>query len=170
MSTDSSGGRDEAPLTAAQPVPVVEEAAPLAGASGGLPFSEQAVAAGGIAGAPSQEGASPPAAPEEPGFQEHRTKREKFLAEQAELDYLAKIGALVSVAEVEREVEEIFASVKGNMFRMIPKKSAILAAETDPARIERLLTDALTQAFNESSRALADPPAGGAEERAAALP
>lgn len=105
-----------------------------------------------------------------PGFMEHKTEREKFLAKTAELDYLKQIGALVSTAEVEREVEEIFAVVKSNAFRIIPKKSAILAAETDPGRIERLLTEALTQAFHESSRAFADVVAGGVEERATAMP
>jgi hypothetical protein len=106
----------------------------------------------------------------EPGFQDHRTKREKFLAEQAELEYLEKVGALVSVSEVDRANEEIWAALKTNAFRMIPKKAAILAAETDPARVERLLTDALTQVFNESSQSFADAPAGGVEERAPALP
>jgi hypothetical protein len=106
----------------------------------------------------------------EPGFQISRAKREKFLAEHAELDYLEKIGALVSVADVERETEEIFAQLKSTVFRIVPKKAAILAAETDPGRIERLLTDALNQAFHESSLAFADAIAGGAEERTPALP
>lgn len=131
--------------------------------------NDQLPLTGQPANAASQEDAGPPAAAE-PGFMEHRTKREEFLAKTAELDYLKQIGALVSTAEVEREVEEIFAVVKSNAFRIIPKKSAILAAETDPGRIERLLTDALTQAFHESSRAFADVAAGGAEERAATLP
>lgn len=113
--------------------------------------------------------AAPALADGEPGFQEHRTKREKFLAEQAELDYLAKIGALVSVAEVDRATSEIFSELKSIVFRIVPKKSAILAAETDPGRIERLLMDALTLAFNESSLAFADHAAGGVEERAGVM-
>jgi hypothetical protein len=114
------------------------------------------------------EESSPPASAP-PGFQEHRTKREKFLADQAEIEFLEKIRTLVAAADVEREVEEIFAVVKSNAFRIIPKISAILAAEMDPARIERLLTDALTKAFHESSSTFADGVAGGVEERSAAL-
>ncbi|HKQ24111.1 MAG TPA: hypothetical protein VJT81_06680 [Burkholderiales bacterium] len=131
--------------------------------AGQLPLTGQ------LSGTSSQEDASPPAAPV-PGFMEHKTEREKHLAALAELEYLERVGAVVSAEDVERQVEEIFAVVKSNAFRIIPKKSAILAAETDPGRIERLLTEALTQAFHESSRAFADVAAGGVEERATAMP
>lgn len=165
--TASSSTRASTPLmeqAAAASLPVGE----LQGGTAPLPDG-LAVLPLPLPGAEAGAGLEASAASGEAGFQEHRTKREKFLAEQAELDYLAKIGALVSVAQVERETAEIFSELKSNVFRIVPKKSAILAAETDPGRIERLLTDALTQAFNESSLAFADSSAGGVEERAVAV-
>ncbi len=145
--------------------------APAASLLGDVGQGASALPAGSAVSPPAQSGAASGAGTEvlAVGFQDHRTKREKFLAEQAELEYLEKVGALVSVDQVDREVEDLFTLVKSNVFRIIPKKSAILAAETDPGRIERLLTDAITQAFNESSRTLADDTAGGVEERAQAV-
>lgn len=105
-----------------------------------------------------------------PGYQDHRTKRERHLADLAELEYLERVGALVSAAEVEREVAEIFTKLKSGVMRLITKNVAQWAAETDPARLERLATKIFTQEFDEQSRALADDAAGGVEERAAALP
>lgn len=108
--------------------------------------------------------------PPDPGFAEHRAKKEKFLADTAELEYLKAIGAVTDTAAVDREIEDIFRSVRANVMRVIPKQSAVLAAETDPSRVERLLTDAINQAFHESSSTLANDVTGGAGERAAAMP
>lgn len=121
--------------------------------------------------ASSQEGADQRAASgSEQGYLEHRAKREKFLADQAELDYLRNVGQLVSAAEVDREVSEIFNQVKSSVMRLVPKKAPQWSAETDPGRLERLMNEAFTQVFDELSHGLAADAAGWLEERAAAVP
>lgn len=99
-----------------------------------------------------------------------RAKREGFLAKQAELDYLEQIGKLVSTAEVEREFAEVFSQLKNSVFRIADSKAQILAAEADPARVNRQLTDAFRTVFDELSRRFASDAAGGTPEREAALP
>lgn len=113
---------------------------------------------------------SEPSAHTEPGYADHRTKREKFLAEQAELDYLEKVGSLVWARDVERESLEIFKQVRANVLRSNSKIAVLIAAETDPAKVERLLNDSDNRVFDELSRTFADGQAEGTEERAPALP
>lgn len=108
--------------------------------------------------------------PAAPGYQDHRTKREKHLADIAELEYLERVGMLVSAAEVEREIMEVFALLKSNVFRIIDRKAQQLDTEGDPARIERLLRAELNQIFDECVRGLESGIAGGLEERQAAVP
>jgi hypothetical protein len=110
------------------------------------------------------------AEPAAPGYQDHRTKREKHLADIAELEYLERVGTLVSAAQVEREIMEIFTLLKSNIFRIIDRKAQQLSAETDPTRIERLLRAEFTLVFDECSRELAATATEGTEEPQAALP
>ncbi|PTR17486.1 hypothetical protein C8R31_101650 [Nitrosospira sp. Nsp2] len=112
----------------------------------------------------------PPTEPAAPGYQDHRTKREKHLADIAELEYLERVGQLVSAKEVERETMSIFSLLKISMFRIIDRKAQQLATETDPARIERLLRAEFTQVFDECSRELDTSTAEGTEERPATMP
>lgn len=111
-----------------------------------------------------------PAEPAAPGYQDHRTKREKHLADIAELEYLERVGTLVSAAQVEREIMEIFTLLKSNIFRIIDRKAQQLSAETESTRIERLLRAEFTLVFDECSRELAATATEGAEESPAALP
>jgi hypothetical protein len=111
-----------------------------------------------------------PAVGTEDSYGEHRARRERFQAAQAELDYLERLGILVAAAEVDKEVTDLFVQVKAGVMRLAPKLAPTLAAETDVGRIERLLAEGLTRAFDEQSRRLADDATGGPEERAAALP
>lgn len=113
---------------------------------------------------------SAPAEPAAPGYQDHRTKREKHLADIAELEYLDRVGTLVSAAQVEREIMEIFTLLKSNIYRIIDRKAQQFAAETDPTRIERLLRAEFTLVFDECSRELAATATEGAEESPEALP
>jgi len=99
-----------------------------------------------------------------------RAKREGFLAKQAELDYLEKIGVLVATAEVQREMSEIFTQLKSNVFRISDRKAQILAAEADPARVHRLLSEEFRTVFDEFSNRLSGDAAAGTAEREAALP
>jgi hypothetical protein len=109
------------------------------------------------------------AEPSVPGYQDHRAKREKHLADIAELEYLERVGTLVSAADVERETAEIFTLLKSNIFRIVDRKAQLLATESDPARIERLLRAELTLVFDECSRGFDDTVASRAEERPAAM-
>ena len=99
-----------------------------------------------------------------------RAKREGYLAKQAELDYLEQIGRLVPSEEVEREVAEIFSQLKSNVFLISDRKAQILAAEGDPVRVHRLLSDEFRTVFDEFSGRLASEAAAGAAEREAAGP
>lgn len=105
------------------------------------------------------------AEPAAPGYQDHRAKREKHLADIAELEYLERVKTLVAAADVEREITEIFRLLKSNIFRIVDRKAQMLATESDPTRIERLLRAELTLVFDECSRGLDDAVAGGTEER-----
>jgi hypothetical protein len=109
------------------------------------------------------------AEPATPGYQDHRAKREKHLADIAELEYLERVGTLVSAADVEREISEIFTLLKSNIFRIVDRKAQLLATESDPARIERLLRAELTLVFDECSRGFDDTVASRTEERPAAV-
>lgn len=104
-----------------------------------------------------------------PGYQDHRTKREKHLADLAELEYLEKVGTLISAADVEREMGEILLQLKNNVFRIADRKAQILAAETDPARIHRLLSEEFRLVFHELSARFEVEITGGAEERSMAV-
>jgi hypothetical protein len=96
-----------------------------------------------------------PASGDQADYLAARAKREGFMAKQAELDYLEKIGVLVSTAEVEREYSEIFSTLKSSVFRIADSKAQILAAETDPARVNRHLMDAFRAVFDELSNRFA---------------
>jgi hypothetical protein len=99
-----------------------------------------------------------------------RAKREGYLAKRAELDYLEQIERLVPSEEVEREVAEIFSQLKSNVFLISDRKAQILAAEGDPVRVHRLLSDEFRTVFDEFSGRLASEAAAGAAEREAAGP
>jgi hypothetical protein len=103
------------------------------------------------------------------GFYEARARTEHFKAKQAELDYLQAIDKLVSAAAVEKEMAEIFGTLKNNVLRVADRKAQILAAESDPVRVHRLLTVEFEAVFNELSRRFESEAAGGPEEPAAAL-
>lgn len=120
------------------------------------------------AAAPSE--ASPPAAGDQAVYLEARAKREGFLAKQAELDYLEQIGTLVPSADVEREFSEIFGQLKSGVMRVPDSVAQAIAAEADPLRINRVLSDALRKVFDEFSRRLTDAAAAGAAQREVSLP
>lgn len=113
-------------------------------------------------------GRNNPAAPsdDEHGYLGHRAKREEFQAKRAELDYLERVGVLVSAAQVQAEQFDIFRQHRDKLEQIPANLSERLAAETDPQRVEHLLRTAIRNTLNELSRGLAlDAAAEGAAER-----
>lgn len=148
--------------------PVTAAMAPLPmqpGAAGNPDVKTGDAAAAGAAGAEQV-----PVTGDQGDYLAARAKREGFLAKQAELDYLDQIGRLVSSEEVEREVAEIFSQLKSSVFMVSDRKAQILAAELDPVRVHRLLSDEFRTVFDEFSGRLASSAAAGTAEREAALP
>jgi hypothetical protein len=97
-----------------------------------------------------------------------RAQKEWFAAKNAQLDYLKNIGRLVDASAVRRELADVLSQVKTSALRIPDRKAQILAAETDPARVNRILTDEIRSVFDECSRQFADDTAGGLEEPATA--
>lgn len=110
-----------------------------------------------------------PKAGENDSYLQARARREYFNAQSAELEYLKAVGRLVDVAEVNQRLTEILIQVKTSVMQVAERKSQILAAETDPQRVHRILSDELRSALDERSRHFADIAAEGAEERQAAV-
>lgn len=98
-----------------------------------------------------------------------RAKREGFLAKQAELDYLEQVRLLVSSADVERELTEIFGELKSVVLRIPDGVAQAVAAENDPTRVSRVIGDRLRKVFDEFSNRLANAASGGAAGREATL-
>lgn len=115
------------------------------------------------------EPSPPPAAGDQADYLAARAKREGFLAKQAELEYLEQVGTLVPSADVEREFSEIFGQLKSGVMRVPDSVAQAIAAEADPLRINRVLSDALRKVFDEFSRRLTDAAAAGAARREVAL-
>ena len=99
-----------------------------------------------------------------------RAQREQFAAKSAQVEYLKTIGKLVSADAVAVEITDLLNQLKVNALRLPERLAQSLAAETDPARVNRILSDALRSVFDECSRQFADDAAGGVEEPAPAGP
>lgn len=98
-------------------------------------------------------------------FQDERARREQFSAKTAELEYLKMAGELVSVEDVRREIGEIFTRLKNNVFGIATKKSAVIASESDPLRVKRIIRVEMTEVFNESSNELSESTTIGIKKR-----
>mgnify|MGYP001563191243 FL=1 len=128
------------------------------------------VSNGGEAGGVAAGGVGPGGATTDQGdYLAARAKREGYLSEMARLDHLERLGLLVSTAEVEQEMAEIFGQIKTSVLRVADRKAQILAAESDPQRVHRILNDEFRTAFDELSSRFAAVAAGGTEEPAPAL-
>lgn len=102
-------------------------------------------------------GSSPAAgaAGEDKSYLAARTREKEFQANKAELDYLERVGELVSAAEVRDEQFEIYRQHRDKLEQIPANVAEKLAAETDPQRVEHLLRTAIRTSLNELSRALA---------------
>lgn len=78
-----------------------------------------------------------------PTLVDYRTERERYLAEEAKLDHLERLGALVPAADVERAQMSVARQVRDAVMAVPDRVCGLLAAETDPARIRAVLTSEL---------------------------
>ena len=120
--------------------------------------------------AESAAAASAPASSDQAEYLAARARREQFQAETAKLDHLERLGLLVSSVAVEQEIGEIFSEVRSNTFRIADKLSQSLAAEPDPLRVHRLLSNEFRTVFDELSHRFAADTSGGVEEPSPAMP
>lgn len=119
------------------------------GSQGSGAHSRDTPAAGSAANAPAG------AAVDQAAYLAARAKREWYQAETARLDYLDRLSLLVSVVASEREIGAIFGEVKSNVFRIADRQAQRLAAEMDPVRVHRLLSEEFRTVFDALSRMFA---------------
>lgn len=101
------------------------------------------------------------------GYLDARTREKQFQAKQAELNYLERVGELVSAAAVRDDQFDIYREHRDKLEQIPANVSDKLAAETDPQRVEHVLRTEIRKTLDELSRALAvDAAAGRVEERA----
>jgi hypothetical protein len=112
---------------------------------------------------------APPRAAASADYFDHRAKREKWLAEIAEADYLEKIGLLTSVAEIERTQFDIWRRVRDSIVKAFDRADGTLAAIPQAAPVRGRLRADLRAILNELSESLALESAEGAAECAEAL-
>lgn len=103
------------------------------------------------------------------GYYEARADRERATAKRAELDYLERVGSLVSVTEVREQEFTIFRKLRDNLIAISDRLAPRLAAETDPVRVQHLISEEIRKALHELSRALGIDAAGGPGESQNAL-
>jgi hypothetical protein len=101
-------------------------------------------------------------------FYKHRAKTEEYKAKDAELDYLQKVGVLVSAEEVRSIAMRRYKSVRDSLLAIPEQEAAILAAETDASAVRDRLANAIKKALHGlADNARSDLAAGGAERLAA---
>ncbi len=122
-----------------------------------------AAAPGGEPGAASPAD-KPADAGEQGNFLAARIRESELRGQLLELDKLERVGELLPRAIVRQEFTEIFAQLKNAALRIPDRKAQVLAGETDPTRIQRVLSDEIRAVFDEFSRQLSAPTAGVADD------
>lgn len=97
------------------------------------------------------DAAAAPASGGQAQYLEHRTKRELFEARTAELEYLEKVGLLVSASEVREVIFRIFRTFRDKMLNIPDRVSTVAAAEHDPVAVHKLFSDELKRVLDELS-------------------
>jgi phage terminase Nu1 subunit (DNA packaging protein) len=72
-------------------------------------------------------------------FRQAQAQERAYSAKLAELEYKKAIGELVSAADVQAELSRIFATFREAMQQIPNRLAAVLAAETDQARVHDVL-------------------------------
>lgn len=80
-------------------------------------------------------------------FRQAQAQERAYNAKLAELEYKRAIGEVVSAADVEAELSRVFAAFREAMLQIPARVSAILAAETDAAKVSETLTDEIRRAL-----------------------
>lgn len=84
----------------------------------------------------------------EPGYHEARADRERAAAAIAQLQLGERLGQLVLADAVTRAATKASRSTRDALTSIPDRISALLAAETDPARVHAILSNELRQALN----------------------
>lgn len=86
-------------------------------------------------------------APTTDGYTQSRNRREAAEAEMAELKLAEQQGLLIRVDAVKAALAAAFTSTRDNLLQIPSRLSAILAAETDAAKVHELLQAELYRAL-----------------------
>lgn len=97
-----------------------------------------------------------------------RAKREGFQAKTAELEYLKAIGELVPAGEAREVAFRRYRTLRDKMLNIPERVASVIAAERDPARVHKVLTDEIKRVLHELSETADAEITGGAQERVAA--
>jgi hypothetical protein len=98
-----------------------------------------------------------------PAFRESRAKREEYQAELARLDLLNKLGQVGSIEGFIKAVTDAAQLAQDRILQVPSRIATSLAVETDPIKIETLLTRELKDALDGIAQRAAElaRPAGG---------
>ena len=112
--------------------------------------------------------AAGPASSDQADYLAARAKREGFQAKTAELEYLQAIAELVPAGEAREVAFRRYRTLRDKMLNIPERVASVIAAERDPARVHKLLTDEIKRVLNELSENARAEVAGGTQERVAA--
>jgi hypothetical protein len=98
--------------------------------------------------------AEPPPRAESPGsagleYSRARAVRETYLAKMSKIDYDERSNNLVSRQEMEVAAFNKYRTFRDNILNIADRVSAVLAAESDPANVHKILSMELRKALQE---------------------
>jgi len=98
-----------------------------------------------------------------PEYQESRAKREQYQAELYRLELLTKLGQVGSLVSFQRAMADLAQLTQDRILQVPSRISVALAVETDPLKLETLLTRELKDALDGIAQRAAElaKPAGG---------
>lgn len=98
----------------------------------------------------SSSSASEAAAPPAPGsLAAVQAKRYEYQALEAKLDYEERVGQLVRADEIQKAAHDAGRVTREAVHNVIDRNAAIVAAETDPVKVHKILTDEIDAVFRD---------------------
>jgi hypothetical protein len=82
-------------------------------------------------------------------YTEARAERERYVALRAQLEYEQRAAKLVNIHEVQAEVFNAFRELRDRVLNVPDRVSALLASESDPAKINQILAAEIRSALQE---------------------